>query len=70
MSRDECEHGSLRRSCVICERDENIRELAEQINEYAAVIMVADKLYTDALTKSDIQQTLREYRDARELIFL
>ena len=29
MVRDECEHGSLRRSCEICERNEEIRRTKE-----------------------------------------
>lgn len=29
--RDECEHGSLRRSCQICDRDEDIADLKGRI---------------------------------------
>lgn len=31
--RDECEHGSLRRCCEICERDETIRDLESRLAE-------------------------------------
>ncbi len=29
--RDECEHGSLRRSCQICDRDEDIADLKKAL---------------------------------------
>jgi len=32
-----CEHGSLRRKCEICERDERIKELEEALREIVAL---------------------------------
>ena len=33
MARDECEHGSLRRACEICERDKEIASLKKQLED-------------------------------------
>lgn len=33
LCRDECEHGSLRRACEICERDEEIASLKKQLED-------------------------------------
>ena len=33
MSNLVCEHGSLRRSCEICERDERIKELEDRLSD-------------------------------------
>ena len=37
--RDECEHGSLRRSCEICERDARIKELEEESMEVRCFLL-------------------------------
>jgi hypothetical protein len=30
MSRDECQHGSLRRKCAVCQRDEDLAEVSAE----------------------------------------
>ncbi len=36
-----CEHGSLKRKCEICERDERIEELEAEVNRLREIIIEA-----------------------------
>ena len=38
---DECKHGSLRRSCEICERDEEIERLREEVERLRELLQEA-----------------------------
>jgi hypothetical protein len=53
VERDECEHGSLRRSCEICERDEEIARLQEKYENALAQIEVWQRETLAAQTEAD-----------------
>ncbi len=60
MTRDECEHGSLRRKCPICERDDEISHLNE-------LIAAKDKRIDELTELLDVaEETLFFYAEERQ----
>jgi len=53
-----CEHGSLRRKCEICERDERIKELESFLG---GLVEWCHKHYTDLITVGlgEVERVLR-----------
>ena len=69
---DVCEHGQLRRQCLVCERDEDIQRLVRALDGY----MVACVCYHDnqwdlanirkyAEAKAYAEEVLSDFREAK-----
>lgn len=58
--RDECQHGSLRRQCEICERDETIERLQREL-----AIVTRDRDTLLEMTGTTIQQVARRIEKLR-----
>lgn len=63
MPREECEHGSLKRQCEICERDKRIAELE------AALRKINSLIDSPARFNSEVQAVLDSVIDTSDTKF-